>query len=330
MASTAQILANQANAAKSTGPKTAEGKDASRRNALKHGLAAEKLVLPAEEGEVIAARIVAWTPALQPKDAYDHWLVEEVVVNSVRIDRCHVQENALRTRQADRAALSWDADRESEAEELGGKLAKSPAIVAGKLRRTKQGCQWLISRWIGLGNILGGNGEWNESQKRLALDLLGTPAELREGPTPLDGDRAALVREQVARLATRKAEALDELDAQERADAEVGLGPDRDKAIALTRRYEAACLRRLQSAQAQLKAKKGRGAAVLAPRPPEPDSFARMIAEEAEIERLIARMDREAAPMPRVDAPAALPKPAPAPQGNRNARRAQKALARRS
>jgi len=38
MATPAQILANRANAQKSTGPRSVEGKAASRFNALKHGL----------------------------------------------------------------------------------------------------------------------------------------------------------------------------------------------------------------------------------------------------------------------------------------------------
>jgi hypothetical protein len=48
MAAPAQILANRSNAQKSTGPRTAEGKAASRPNALKHGLDAESLILPGE------------------------------------------------------------------------------------------------------------------------------------------------------------------------------------------------------------------------------------------------------------------------------------------
>src|SRR4051812_8239474 len=49
MASQAQILANQANALKSTGPKTPEGKAASRYNALKHGLDSQSAIIPAED-----------------------------------------------------------------------------------------------------------------------------------------------------------------------------------------------------------------------------------------------------------------------------------------
>jgi hypothetical protein len=65
--SPAQIAANRRNAQKSTGPRTANGKAASRLNALKHGLTAETCLLPGEslaEFEHLRARLVAeFTPA---------------------------------------------------------------------------------------------------------------------------------------------------------------------------------------------------------------------------------------------------------------------------
>ena len=49
MATPAQIAANRANAQKSTGPTSAEGKSISRFNALKHGLDAQSLIIPGED-----------------------------------------------------------------------------------------------------------------------------------------------------------------------------------------------------------------------------------------------------------------------------------------
>lgn len=51
MATEKQIAANQLNALKSTGPRTEEGKDASRQNALTHGLTARKTIVLADESE---------------------------------------------------------------------------------------------------------------------------------------------------------------------------------------------------------------------------------------------------------------------------------------
>ena len=51
MTSWRQLQANRVNALKSTGPRTEEGKRISRRNALRHGLAAETVIDGLEDGE---------------------------------------------------------------------------------------------------------------------------------------------------------------------------------------------------------------------------------------------------------------------------------------
>ena len=248
MATTAQLEANRLNARKSTGPRSAEGKDASRRNALKHGLAAEALILPDEEADALSGRVAAWLPALDPRDDREIWLVEEVALCTIRIDRCRALDEALRSRSAARASSCWDADREAEAEELGRKLSRSPSLVLHQLRRSKQGCAWLLARWQGLGRALENTGAWTDAQKKLALDLLGTPKEFREVPGLLDGDRCALVAEQIAQLDAWQAGPMADLDDLDRAHAEVGLGRDLDKPLNLVRRYEAACVRRMEKA----------------------------------------------------------------------------------
>ena len=53
MSSAKQIAANRRNALRSTGPRTDEGRAKCRLNAVKHGLAAQALLLPGEDAETL-------------------------------------------------------------------------------------------------------------------------------------------------------------------------------------------------------------------------------------------------------------------------------------
>ena len=55
--SEARILANQANSKLSTGPKTPEGKEKSRANALKHGMTGAGVVLPNEDRDEVERKL---------------------------------------------------------------------------------------------------------------------------------------------------------------------------------------------------------------------------------------------------------------------------------
>src|SRR4051794_34764774 len=103
-----QMIANRQNASKSTGPKTEEGKAISRRNALTHGLAGAGVVLPDEEEQAATDRAAEWNSSLKPMDPYEVWLVDLIARESVRVDRCHHHEDALRTIEARRAVDLWE------------------------------------------------------------------------------------------------------------------------------------------------------------------------------------------------------------------------------
>ena len=191
MATAKQIEANRLNALLSTGPKTDAGKAAARRNALKHGLAGAGIVMPIELGELVQERTDELCSSLKPWDAFDMFLTEEVALEQLRGERCRRLERARMQRLAEDALDQWDEHRVIAAEQLGTRLSKEPALCARLLQRTLQGCDWLLARWRGLGCVLEGGGAWDHDQRRLALDLLGTPPELRRGGTPLDPSRGA-------------------------------------------------------------------------------------------------------------------------------------------
>lgn len=105
-ASAAQIAANKANAAKSTGPKTPEGKEASRANAYKHGLTASKVLTEREAAEV-DRRSVAFLKELNPSGEVGEALVRHAARMSVRMERCGELENAALTEHVRRVLAEF-------------------------------------------------------------------------------------------------------------------------------------------------------------------------------------------------------------------------------
>src|SRR5438270_1061115 len=143
MATERQIQANRANALKSTGPVTEEGKVTSRRNAVKHGLSGQGIVLPAEEEQAVALRLAEWSAEYITSTPEQDWALRDMVRESIRMDRCEAEDRLLRTRSAERAEQSWDVDRRVAAEELGSRLHSKPWLIARQLEVPPPGVNWL-------------------------------------------------------------------------------------------------------------------------------------------------------------------------------------------
>ena len=80
-----KIEANRRNAAKSTGPKSIEGKEKSRRNGWTHGMAAV-VVVPEEETAAFEAARAEWNRQI-PDDVAEESLVEQMATADVRMKR---------------------------------------------------------------------------------------------------------------------------------------------------------------------------------------------------------------------------------------------------
>jgi hypothetical protein len=79
MATPAQITANQANARKSTGPRSVEGKSASRFNALKHGIDAQSIVIPGEDPEEYDALAEAYHREYHPESPSEAFHIQTML-----------------------------------------------------------------------------------------------------------------------------------------------------------------------------------------------------------------------------------------------------------
>jgi hypothetical protein len=252
-ASPARIEANRRNSARSTGPTSDSGKQKSRSNSLKHGLCAD--VVGVEDPEAVRERAEAVAGELAADLIPGDWLVNQVASLGLRVEHAQSLLEAARERMALRAGLAWEIDRKFEATLLGGEIHKRPDQTVERLRQTPQGCEWLMSRWAMLAHAAESNGGWTDEQSSLALDLLGTPREFREGAEPgtqigLDGrsigpvaDRAAVARREIDELNERLGQLL-ELDAVDRKLAESGLADGAE--LRRLRRYEKELHRRLQ------------------------------------------------------------------------------------
>jgi hypothetical protein len=259
--SQARVDANRLNCQHSTGPRTERGKMASRANSLKHGLCASVVVT--EDPELVKRRSRAFSETLNPQNEVQVWLVDQAALHSIRIDHCQQVEQQVRDKISLRAELTWDDDRRSEAEVLGRSLGKNPALTIDALRRTPQGCDWLMAQWALLAFTADTLKGWSDDQNRLAFDLLGTPAIFRAGQKPgalldQDGkvvdpadDQAALARREIDALKERR-EIVAGLDEVDRALASNGFASELDPELRLLRRYESRmhgqmrwCLRQL-------------------------------------------------------------------------------------
>ena len=94
MTSTAQLTANRANAAHSTGPKSDAGKLASSRNSLRHGLTAKKVVIPGEDAAEYDALRQELHADFAPANTAEATLVDQIAEHTWRLQRVRRAETA--------------------------------------------------------------------------------------------------------------------------------------------------------------------------------------------------------------------------------------------
>ena len=88
---------NRANAGKSTGPRTAAGKQRSSLNALRHGLTGQTVVLPTEDLTAYQRHSQSFLDEYQPKGASETQLVQSLIDLSWRLNRAAAAETNLLT-----------------------------------------------------------------------------------------------------------------------------------------------------------------------------------------------------------------------------------------
>ena len=111
MSSEAQVEASRINGAKSKGPATAEGKERSCQNAIRHGLTAERLVLiDQEDAEEFRLYIEAFMADLAPRGATEEALAERIAVANWRLRRAERLEADMMNYDLGQAQKDRDKD----------------------------------------------------------------------------------------------------------------------------------------------------------------------------------------------------------------------------
>ena len=94
------MAANRANAQKSTGPRTNEGKAASKRNAVKHGILSREVLVAGEDHQELTALQEWFEKDLQPVGPMEVMLVGQIVATHWRLRRVLAAESGEILREA--------------------------------------------------------------------------------------------------------------------------------------------------------------------------------------------------------------------------------------
>ena len=273
--SPAQLEANRRNAALSQGPKTAEGKQRSRGNALKHGMTGAGVVVSDEDAGEVATLAGELEAEMKPSGKLGRILVHRVAVMAVRLDKCSRYDEAATAKRVRDAETNHDEAHDAEVEALAETIDTAPAASVRGLKRTRAGIDRLIRMGLVLKGILDQTASepWRAAHRERVNHLLGygddeamlSPADaparailgdfsgLPNGWSGMDADeRKRRARDQVVALIDAEvkaletlAEDLDESEKIDRAEAPERALFDSSKQGTLARRYEAAAERTL-------------------------------------------------------------------------------------
>ena len=177
--SEARIRANQANAAKSTGPRTPEGKERSRANGQTHGMTGAGVVVPEDDRAAVDRLAATLLQEMAPKTTLGAQLVLTMARLSVRMERASRHESAAVAIRVRHASEAFEEERFDLAARLLEGLGDDPAGNLRRLRAMPEGVDRLVEAWGDLRADLArpGRPTWTPAHLERAAHLIGLRVE---------------------------------------------------------------------------------------------------------------------------------------------------------
>ena len=143
MVSERKMLANRRNALRSTGPRSQAGKEKVGLNAFRHGIYAERMLLPGESQEELKLLSMRLRAYLRPVGPVEELLAERFLAAAWRLRRLLRIETEMLVEDMEKSASRWQWQSqkglgwEGESPTLGGAVARNmrEGDTYGKLQR---------------------------------------------------------------------------------------------------------------------------------------------------------------------------------------------------
>jgi hypothetical protein len=214
MASERMIASNGKNARKSCGPKTVEGKNVVRQNALKHGLTARTLVVLGECEDDFQAMADRHLAVFQPRNDVELEFCKTFTFAAWRRHRCVTAEAGITNERIRSTQLDEETAAQNTALALCERLfhdrkgiwqcyldplakyrpnyreqsgppgpVEAPAQIVAELESTLEGCRFLLERWRELSTYLNCQRGWRALDMFMCMRLVGKePLDVLDEP----------------------------------------------------------------------------------------------------------------------------------------------------
>jgi len=271
----AQREASRINGAKSRGPVTPEGKNISRRNALRHGCSPDTVLVADQMQAEVEQAFEELACHFAPRDEHEARLVHIAAVSEVSLVQLMRAETDYISTKVRHAIENWDERRASEIDQLAELLETQPAVARRRLLCKAEGRDFLADQWDALAGALRETGTLDDDQRDRALRLLpGVACDAYLNMlAALDADDVNACSDLLRFMESEREahiKAGDDLwervDSKDRAEAPQMARFDPGPEYARLARYMAAAERRGRQAIAELRALRDEGSSERAPR----------------------------------------------------------------